>query len=73
MRELSALFTVEVCAYTVMSNHLHVVLKSDPLAVGRWSAEEVARRWFRLFPGGRDDKGLALKPRPGRSAPFPGR
>ncbi len=61
VRELSGLFSVEVCAYAVMSNHLHLVVKSDPPAVGEWSNEEVARRWFQLFPKGRDDKGQPLK------------
>ncbi len=32
-------------------------MKNDPLAVREWSKEEVARRWFRLFPGVRDEKG----------------
>ena len=57
VRELSSLFAVEVCAYAVMSNHLHLVLRSDPREVLEWSDEKVAGRWFRLFPGGRDSKG----------------
>ncbi len=64
VRELSGLFSVEVCAYAVMSNHLHLVIKSDPLAVREWPDEEVARRWFRLFPGGRDTRGEANRANP---------
>ncbi len=64
VRELSGLFGVEVCAYAAMSNHLHLVVKNDPLAVREWSKEEVARRWFRLFPGGRDSKGQPARPDP---------
>ena len=64
VRELSGLFSVEVCAYAVMSNHAHLVVKNDPLAVREWSKEEVARRWFRLFPGGRDSKGQPARPDP---------
>ncbi len=55
---------MEVCAYAAMSNHLHLVVKNDPLAVREWSKEEVARRWFRLFPGGRDSKGEPARPDP---------
>ena len=64
VRELTELFAVEVCAYAVMSNHLHLVVKTDPLSVKGWSDEEVARRWFTLFPGGRDELGEPHAPDP---------
>ena len=64
VRELSGLFALEVCAYAVMSNHLHLVVKSDPRLVRQWSGEEVARKWFRLFPGGRDSRGEPNPPDP---------
>ena len=47
-----------------MSNHAHLVVKNDPVAVREWSKEEVARRWYRLFPGGRDSKGEPVRPDP---------
>ena len=43
-------FAVDVYAYTVLSNHFHLVLRHDPLACRGWSDEEVARRWFEAFP-----------------------
>ena len=64
VRELSGLFAIEVCAYAVMSNHLHLVLKCDPQSVWRWSDREVARRWVQLFPGGRDSRGASLSADP---------
>jgi hypothetical protein len=33
-----------------MDNHLHVLLRLDLDAAKKWSDEEVARRWGRLFP-----------------------
>ena len=50
VKELASIFAVEVAAYAVLDNHLHVVLKlNDETAVG-WSAAEVVRRWGKLFP-----------------------
>lgn len=56
--ELAEYFAVSVYAYTVMSNHLHVVVRIDPQAPVTWTDEEVARRWLHAFPGalcGSDD------------------
>jgi hypothetical protein len=38
-------------AYAVMSNHFHIVLRSDPQQAWTWSDREVAERWLSLFPG----------------------
>ena len=51
LRELAGLFAVEVHSYSVMSNHLHVVVRTLPQLVSGWNDEEVARRWLCLFPG----------------------
>jgi putative transposase len=48
---LSALFGIEVFAYSVMSNHLHLVLRNRPDRVSQWSDREVAERWCRVCPG----------------------
>ena len=48
--ELAQLFALNVYAYAVMSNHLHVVVQLEPAIVRTWSAEEIAERWARLFP-----------------------
>jgi len=49
IRSLSELFGVDVFAYAVMSNHLHLVLRVRPDLVSSWSDREVAERWCRLF------------------------
>ena len=51
MRHLSALFGIEVFAYAVMSNHLHLVLRNRPDRVAQWGDREVAERWCRVCPG----------------------
>jgi REP element-mobilizing transposase RayT len=55
---LAESFAVSIYAYAVMSNHFHVVLRSDPRAPCQWSDREVAERWLAIFPGSisnRDD------------------
>ena len=50
LAELLDVFTIEACAYAIMSNHLHLILKTDPKAARALSDLEVARRWIQLFP-----------------------
>jgi len=47
---LSAVVAVSICAYAVMNNHLHAVMKVDAIAGAAWSDREVAERWCQLFP-----------------------
>ena len=62
LRELAGLFGIEVCGYSVMSNHLHLVLRNRPDIAGRWSADEVALRWRRVFPTRDDATGEPVEP-----------
>src|SRR6516164_9877027 len=50
LQELSEIFAVSIGGFSVMDNHLHVLLRLDPELAGGWSDEEVVRRWGRLFP-----------------------
>ena len=54
LEELADGFAIEVCAYTVMSNHVHVVLRTRPDWPEEWTNEEMARRWLSIFPRRRD-------------------
>lgn len=46
--QLAEIFSIEICAYAVMSNHYHLVLYVDREKAKRWSCEEVIRRWTQL-------------------------
>jgi REP element-mobilizing transposase RayT len=48
---LCSVFVVDLCAYAIMSNHYHVVIRIDLEQVKSWSDEEVARRWLQVFTG----------------------
>ncbi len=49
--ELAEIFAVDVCAYAVMSNHVHLVLTIRQDVAMEWDDREVAERWLRLFGG----------------------
>ena len=48
---LSSVFAIDLCAYAVMSNHYHLVVRINADEVKQWSDEEVARRWMQIFSG----------------------
>lgn len=62
LQELSATMALDICGFAVMGNHLHVVVRTRPDLVATWSDEEVARRWWRLFPKRRDERGQPAEP-----------
>ncbi|WP_404365688.1 transposase [Marinobacter sp.] len=51
IRLLASIFTVDVCAYAVMSNHYHLVVKLSPEQATDWSVDEALNRWTALFKG----------------------
>lgn len=48
LAELSEVFTIDLCAYAVMSNHHHLVVRIDTEAAEALADEAVAERWGRL-------------------------
>ncbi len=46
---LSEVFTIDICAYAIMDNHAHYVLKINTDKAGHWSEQEISERWQRLF------------------------
>lgn len=51
VRVLSSLFSIDLCAYAVMSNHYHLVVRLSPDESATWSDDEVLNRWTSLFRG----------------------
>ena len=51
IRILSSLFTIDICSYAVMSNHIHIVVKLFPSQAAEWTDKEVTERWLSLFKG----------------------
>lgn len=55
---LASVFGLDVLTYAILSNHMHVILRTRPDVVAQWSDAEVAQRWLSLFPGQRVDEYL---------------
>lgn len=47
---LAGQFGVDFLGFSLMSNHLHLILRNRPDVVAGWSDGEVARRWWNVFP-----------------------
>src|SRR6516165_12502368 len=50
LQELAGIFSIAVGGFSVMDNHLHVLVRLDLEVAAGWSDEAVVRRWGRLFP-----------------------
>lgn len=48
---LASVFSIDICAYAVMSNHYHLVLRIDTEQAKELTQTEVIERWQRLFSG----------------------
>ncbi|MEE9403569.1 MAG: hypothetical protein V3V20_01635 [Algisphaera sp.] len=50
LERLASFTAVGIAGWSVMDNHLHLLLKVDTDAARSWSDREVARRWLKLHP-----------------------
>ncbi len=50
-------FAIDLCAYTLMSNHYHLVVRLSPERIAAWSDREVIERWTQVYRG----SGAALR------------
>ena len=48
---LASVFAIDLCAYAVMSNHYHVVVRINQAQAESWSDDEVISRWLKLYSG----------------------
>jgi len=51
MKQLASVFCMDICAYAVMDNHYHIVLRVDEEEARGLSVEAVLLRWNTLFSG----------------------
>jgi REP element-mobilizing transposase RayT len=49
LRELADVFAIEICAYAVMSNHYHLVLRVDRRQAESWTNTQVVEQWQKLY------------------------
>jgi len=49
IKSLSTIFSMDICAFAVMSNHYHLILRVDADTASTWTEQEVIERWTRLF------------------------
>ena len=48
---ISHTFAIDICAYSILSNHYHLVLHINKAQAVNWGPDEVVRRWHQLFKG----------------------
>jgi REP element-mobilizing transposase RayT len=49
LKDLQSIFAVDLCAYAVMSNHYHLVVRLNGQQAASWTENEVMMRWGELF------------------------
>jgi REP element-mobilizing transposase RayT len=50
LERLANQFAISVCGFSIMDNHLHVLVRLDPERSKDWSAKDVVRRWIAIYP-----------------------
>jgi REP element-mobilizing transposase RayT len=50
LRQLTAIFAIDVLEWAILDNHVHLVLATHPELVALWTDREVAERWRTLTP-----------------------
>lgn len=51
LKVLTRLFEFSIFSYAVMSNHVHLVIKTSPHKARKWSSEKIAKKAYSLCPG----------------------
>ena len=65
-QSLTDVMLIELCAYAVMDNHTHSILRNRPDLLEEMDDREVAIRLARLYPGYQCLQGLPVEPDPER-------
>ena len=48
---LTEVFAIDLCAYALMSNHYHLVVRLAPTRAAVWSDRDIIERWRRVYVG----------------------
>ena len=59
---LASRFAIDVLSFSVLSNHVHVVVRNRPDLVRGWTDDDVAHRWCGLFSKRCDQRGQPPAP-----------
>jgi hypothetical protein len=51
VRQLDRVFSIDVVAYSIMSNHYHVVVRVDKERALGWTCDKVLIQWLKIFSG----------------------
>lgn len=51
LHNLSQIFAIDIAAYSIMSNHLHVVIRVNSEEANNFSDKQVIARWHKLYGG----------------------
>ena len=62
LKHLASIFAIDVCAYAVMENHPHNILRTRPDIIAEWSDQKVATHWLTLCPRKRPKKNKPAPP-----------
>ena len=62
LEHFAAQFGLDLLAFSILSNHFHLILRSRPDVVATWSDREVARRWRMLCPIRKNADGSPKEP-----------
>ena len=49
--KLVSVFAIDLCAFSVMSNHTHIVLRVNRQEAVEWDREQIIDRWHSLYAG----------------------
>ncbi|MFU8838359.1 MAG: transposase [Thiohalomonadaceae bacterium] len=49
LRELADAFAIDICAYAIMSNHYHLVLRINQTVAKKWDTGQVIEQWEKLY------------------------
>ena len=61
---LASVFAIDCLTFSVMSNHVHQILRTRPDVAASWSDRQVATRWLTLHPVRRNKNGSPITPTP---------